>query len=668
MGASFRRAMRTPLGIATTVMLLLLLLTVLFSPVLFNYSATRIDVVNMEQGVSSMHLFGTDKLGRDIFSRVLVASRISVELALLTTVLAAVLGIFLGALPVVVPRRLGRTIVWTINLTLAFPGLLLALFLSMIFGVGARGAVLALAFALAPGFARLTYTTSSAIANADYVSAARLLGAPRRRIVLRHVLPNIAEPLVVTTTSVVGSALVALSALSYLGFGVQGDGYDWGRMLNEGLADIYTNPAAALAPGVAIMIAGVSFVLAGEFTAQLLANRHIGEGSFKTVGMPEPSVDTAGADPVSGTRPDAVDGPNGRPNAASAGFDSTVDAGLVAVAQNLTVSFPGSSGPLRAVSNVRLVVADGEIVGLVGESGSGKSVTASAMASLVPYPGAVSAAVLTVNGLDLLAKRSRLFNHKLGVAVATVFQDAMTSLNPAVRVGRQLAEVATAHQGMSRKAALAKAVDRLGAVRIDSPERRAQQYASEFSGGMRQRAMIGMGLMADPALIVADEPTTALDVTVQRDVLALFREASSLRGSAILFISHDIAVISELATRVLVMYAGRIVEELPVADLASDAAHPYTRALVASVPDMGTDRALPLATIPGLPPRPGQVAAGCTFADRCSLADATCRSVEPALLSIGLGRRVACWKPQSGEQESVATTPSTASERRQVSP
>jgi oligopeptide/dipeptide ABC transporter ATP-binding protein len=224
-----------------------------------------------------------------------------------------------------------------------------------------------------------------------------------------------------------------------------------------------------------------------------------------------------------------------------------------------------------------------------------------------------------------------------------VFQDPMTSFNPTRRMGGQLAEVARHHQGMDRPQALARAVDRLRAVRIPDAESRARQYPHEFSGGMRQRAMIGMGVMGNPALIVADEPTTALDVTVQQQVLDLLRSIREADDVALILISHDVTVVGEVCDRVLVMYAGSIVEDLPAADLGTAARHPYTRALVAAVPDMDTDLDQPLATIPGRPPAPADVPDGCAYAPRCPLASARCRSEQPPLETDESGRRVACW-------------------------
>ncbi|WP_323187754.1 ABC transporter ATP-binding protein [Streptomyces sp. NBC_00051] len=302
-----------------------------------------------------------------------------------------------------------------------------------------------------------------------------------------------------------------------------------------------------------------------------------------------------------------------------------------------------------------LDIGAGEAVGLVGESGSGKSLSALALADLVPHPGRVSAAALGFDGHDLRA------DPRLGTELAMVFQDPMASLNPALRVGRQLAEVAEVHLGASRAEATARAVDRLDAVRIATPGRRARQRPHEYSGGMRQRAVIAMGLMGKPKLIIADEPTTALDVAVQREVLDLLAEVREESGAALLLISHDLAVVAQVCERVLVMYAGLVVENLPVTELLGGAAHPYTRALVGAVPTMTTDRGTELATIPGRPPEPGETGAGCPFAARCERVRERCHEDTPELTALGPGRQVACWYPVgTAAGRPVAATAHTA--------
>lgn len=619
--------LRSPLAVITLVLLALLLVTAVAGPWIFGDRADHIHVNDLQLGVSGQHPFGTDALGRDILARTISATRLSLWLALVATFLGTAIGVLVGALPIILGRRLGRLVVASFNLLVAFPGLLLALFLSLVFGVGARGAVLALAVGIAPSIARLTHTTASGIAAADYISAARLLGVSQSRILLRHVLPNIAEPLIVFVTGQIGGVLLSLSALSYLGFGVQPPSYDWGRVLSDSLPSIYTNPAAALAPCIAIVLAGVTFVLAGEVLTQLVG---------PTSGSPRRRTTKAPS------RVTVVEG------------DVDVRADDVLDVRGLTVAFPGHGAPVTPVDGVSFRVRKGEIVGVVGESGSGKSVTSLAVSSLIDHPGVVSADAHRIAGAELSAMRPTVRDRFLGTKVAMVFQDPMSALNPAIRVGRQLAEVSEVHQGLDTRAAMARAVDRLGAVRIPDPESRIRQYPMAFSGGMRQRAAIGMGLMAEPVLLVADEPTTALDVTVQRDVLALLRRVRDVHGTAILFVSHDIAVIAELASRVLVMYGGRIVEDLPVSALARDAEHPYTRALVASIPDMATDRSVPLATIPGRPPDPAALPPGCAFAPRCAFADDTCRSTRPPLVATRDERRVACWHPRTTPADAAA--------------
>jgi oligopeptide/dipeptide ABC transporter ATP-binding protein len=235
-----------------------------------------------------------------------------------------------------------------------------------------------------------------------------------------------------------------------------------------------------------------------------------------------------------------------------------------------------------------------------------------------------------------------------------VFQDPMSSLNPALRVGRQIAEVAEVHAGASRSAAMKQAALALASVGIPDAAARLSAYPHELSGGMRQRAVIAMGLMEHPQLLLADEPTTALDVTVQKQFLDLLLEVNRTRGTAILLVSHDIAVVGTFCERVLVMYAGRIVEEIPSDMLLGQAAHPYTRALLAAVPDMSTDRTKPLATIPGRPPAPGEAGSGCAFAPRCPLAIDRCRHERPELVALGSGHRAACWVTAGGEPASPA--------------
>ncbi|WP_144119256.1 dipeptide/oligopeptide/nickel ABC transporter permease/ATP-binding protein [Catellatospora sichuanensis] len=609
--ARWAGVLRTPVGAAAAVLLGAVLLLAVLAPLLWGGRADEVDTARILQPASAQHWAGTDNLGRDIFFRVLVATRTSVQLALLATALGVAVGLLLGTAPLLLGPRLGRLVTAAVNIAVAFPGLLLALSFAVIFGAGASGAVPAIGLAIAPGFARLTQTLSATVAGRDFVAAARIAGVGRFRVLLRHVLPNIAEPLLVNATMAAGGSLLAFAGLSFLGLGVQAPGYDWGRLLGEGLNGIYLNPAAALVPGVAVVLAGLAFNLVGEAAAKAVGPRT----------------------PTGTVRGDSFeDGP-------PAPVDRTGQSEAVLVVEDLKVSF-GTVTPVRGVG---FTLRRGEAVGIVGESGSGKSLTALAVAQLIEQPGRVAARRLDFLGDDLLRTPPRARPRLLGTSLAMVFQDPTTSFNPVQRIGRQLAEVAEQHLGDRRGPALARAVDRLRAVRIPGAARRARQFPHEFSGGMRQRAMIGMGLMGEPKLIIADEPTTALDVTVQRQVLALLAAVRAADDVAMLLISHDIGVVEQVCDRVLVMYAGRIVEDLPAAQLRDGARHPYTRALLGAVPDLATDRDQPLVVIPGRPADPAAPPPGCAFAPRCPLADDHCVRADPALLDDGLGGRVACW-------------------------
>jgi ABC-type dipeptide/oligopeptide/nickel transport system ATPase component/ABC-type dipeptide/oligopeptide/nickel transport system permease subunit len=568
------RMLRTPLGATALVLLAVVVVTAVVAPVLWGAQADVKDTGDLLAGPSAEHLIGTDNLGRDLLLRTIVATRLSIVLALLATLVAVVAGLILGVAPLLLGRYLGRAMTWFTGIAVAFPGLLLALFFAAIFGSTATAAVFALGLAGAPSFARLCQNLIAGIEARDFVAAARVGGIGRFRVLIRHILPNIGEPLIVNATVGAGGALLAFAGLSFLGLGVQPPDYDWGRLMMDGLRGIYANPMAALAPGIAVVIAGLAFNLTGEAAA-------------RSLGISDDAM-----------LPSAVRPRRWRRAATAVAVpESIVEGDAVLEVEDLRVDFPRAKGEVvHAVRGVSFSVAEGEIVGIVGESGSGKSMTALAVARLVSAPAHVEASALRFLGVELQTAGKARLRRLLGTSMAMVFQDPMSSFNPTMRMGDQLAEVAVAHAGLRRREALERAVDRLAAVRISAPRRRIRQYPYEFSGGMRQRAMIGMGLMVSPRLIIADEPTTALDVTVQSQVLDLLRAIRDEDGASVLFISHDISVVAELCDRVLVMRSGEIIEELPASDLSS-ARHPYTRALLAAVPHMATDLDRPLATM-----------------------------------------------------------------------
>jgi peptide/nickel transport system ATP-binding protein len=312
--------------------------------------------------------------------------------------------------------------------------------------------------------------------------------------------------------------------------------------------------------------------------------------------------------------------------------------------RDLVTEFRSGGNVVRAVDGVSFTLARGETLGIVGESGCGKSVTSLSIMRLLPSPpGRVAGGEIRFDGQDLLALPEDAMRKIRGNEIAMIFQEPMTSLNPVHTVGEQIIETIRLHRSMSRAEARARALDMLRLVRISSPETRIDDYPHQLSGGMRQRVMIAMALACDPKILIADEPTTALDVTIQAQILDLMRDLRSRTGAAIVLITHDLGVIAELAHRVLVMYAGTIVEEAAVEALFGDPQHPYTLGLLGSIPKLQGDEER-LVAISGMVPNPYAMPAGCRFSPRCPLADARCRSEMPPLVEIKPGHRSACWK------------------------
>ncbi|WFE99813.1 ABC transporter ATP-binding protein [Micromonospora sp. WMMD964] len=324
---------------------------------------------------------------------------------------------------------------------------------------------------------------------------------------------------------------------------------------------------------------------------------------------------------------------------------TTVTAPVLEI-RDLSVSFPTETGTVSAVDGVSLDLAPGEIVGMVGESGCGKSVTAMSIAGLLPGSARITGSV-RLDGTELVGARESALRRVRGQEIAYIFQEPMTSLNPVLTVGRQIGEVLQVHERMSRRAARARAVELLTLVGIPSAALRVDTYPHQLSGGMRQRVMIAMAVACGPKVLVADEPTTALDVTVQAGILQVLRDLRDRLGTSVLVITHDLGVVADIADRVVVMYAGRVVERAPVDDLFAHPRHRYTAGLLSASPrpgrHAGTHR---LTEIPGLVPVLSTQPDACTFADRCPAADTTCRDAAPPLTGIGGGDHLAaCWHP-----------------------
>ncbi len=315
--------------------------------------------------------------------------------------------------------------------------------------------------------------------------------------------------------------------------------------------------------------------------------------------------------------------------------------------KNLKTYFFTDEGVVRAVDGVDLYVKQGETLGVVGESGCGKSVTALSIMKLIPQPpGKIVEGEILYNGVNLVDLPANRMRKIRGKEISMVFQEPMTSLNPVFTCGEQIAEALRLHEGLGRRDAMDKTVDMLKLVHIPNAERRVKEYPHQLSGGMRQRIMIAMALSCNPKLLIADEPTTALDVTIQAQILELLNELKAKLRMAVMLITHDMGVIAETAQRVVVMYAAKVAEEAPVADLFKEPLHPYTQGLLRSIPriDLDAKERRRLETIPGtVPTLRGDIAAGCRFAPRCPFVKAVCTEKDPVLKEVKPGHKVSCW-------------------------
>ena len=528
---------------------ILLLATVvviaIVAPWVLQSRATGItDATNLSP--STTHPLGTDGFGRDLLSRSLVATRLTLLMAAAATALAVCGGVLIGTAIWLAPRRVREAGLRCLEIAVAYPGLLVALIIAAILGTGVTAVVLAIGLSNIPSFARMTANLAAGLSQQDFVTIARLLDVPRWRLALRHLVPNMAEPLLVLIASAFAVTIMEISGLSFIGLGVQAPDYDFGKLLRDALPAIYTRPSQVVGPTVMIILTALSAMLIGDGLAARAGRR---------------SVPLRPGGPAR-----IVDRPTSEEPAA-------------ALARGLRI-FDGADHEL--VHGIDLELRRGEILGIVGESGSGKSLTAMALADLLPEGLQVRAEQLRVAEVDYHGTPD---DDALARSVAMVYQDPSTSFNPARRLGGQLTEVLRRHRHMSRTEARDVTVESLDRLRVSDPRQRLHQYPHQLSGGMRQRCLIAMAWSGGAEVLIADEPTTALDVTVQAEILGDLRRLRDEQGTSMIFISHDIGVVEELCDRVLVMCDGRIVEELSAAALAAgDARDPYTQKLLAATP------------------------------------------------------------------------------------
>ncbi len=612
--------------------LALLVVVALFGLYLVPHDPLVIDLTRTFEGPSWEHWLGTDHLGRSTLARIVAATAVALKAASLGVGIALGLGAPLGLLSGYFGGGWDRIAMRIVEAIIALPALLVAIAILAILGPSLTNAMIALGIANATAFFRLMRGTALEVREAVYVDAARVSGAATARILLRHVLPNVTGPLTVQTTLTFAYVLLAEAGLSYIGLGVQPPEASWGVMLATAQNYLHQHPFMVAPPGLMIVFSVLAFNLVGDGLRDALSRveAHPAEGRRKR------------ASPVA------------PPAAPQPGRDADV-APLLSIS-DLEVRFPAPrGGDLTVVSGVGFEMQAGRTVGLVGESGCGKSVTAMAVMGLLGETGRIAAGSIRFDGRELVGMPPAELNRIRGDAIGMIFQEPGASLNPAFTVKHQIAEALRVHEGMTRRQAGARAIELLEHVGIPGAAQRADDYPHQFSGGMAQRAMIAMALACSPKLLIADEPTTALDVTIQAQVLDLLTALQEEHGMAILLITHDLGVIADMCEEALVMYAGMIVEQGPVGPLLSTPAHPYTNGLLSSMPQSGPRREPSAGEPEGLAPRkralpqiPGRVPPawawpeGCRFHPRCPHAGPACEAGDIPLRPVAPERAARC--------------------------
>ena len=547
--------------------LLLLILVAALAPVIAPYDPLAMDISGKLTAPSTTHWLGQDEFGRDILSRLLHGAQVSLSVAIATGAVAALIGITAGMVGGYFGGIAEILTVRTAEFMLAFPPILLALLVIAFTGPGTGTLIATLAVFYAPEFARIAYGEVRSVKEKEYVDAMRALGAGPFRIMRKAILPNIAAPLFVQFSLVVASAIVVESGLSFLGLGIVPPTPSWGLMIRGARAYLELNPLGLVWPCAALVVT--------IFIVNSLCD------AVRDVFDPR----TTKLKPFLGAEEED--------RGATAKPATIVPADVQLSVQNLRTEFATSSGPVTAVDGVSFDLKRGETLAVVGESGSGKSVTSLSIMGLLPEKTArVATGRIEFVGkdgtvYDLAQISGETARSLRGGDVAMIFQEPMTSLNPVYRIGEQIAEAILAHRNCSQAEARKLALEMLRKVHISDPERRLDQYPFELSGGMRQRVMIAMALASKPKLLIADEPTTALDVTIQAQILELIKELQKEEDMSILFITHDMGVVAEIADRTVVMYKGEVIEAGDTAEIFAAPKQPYTKALLSAVPRLG---------------------------------------------------------------------------------
>jgi peptide/nickel transport system permease protein len=624
-GRLLRRLVRRKAALAGLIGILLVLVVAAFAEPITRHDPREQDIENILAppvwaGGSSDHPLGTDPLGRDLGSRLAFGARTSLQISLAAALIGALLGLVTGSIAGFFRGWVDTVLMRLGDIQLAFPFVLLAI---AVLGVIQDRKPIHLILVLGiPGwivYARVVRSRVLAERDKDYVLAARALGASRVRTLVRYVLPSVWQVVPVIVMLDLGFLVIIESTLSFFGLGITPPTPSWGSILADGRQYMVITPWLPILPGLAITFTVLSINLAADGLADVLDPK-LAKGTFRRQVLRLPAL------------------PSDEP------------APLLRV-RDLRVDFPFDRHTIHAVRGVSFDLERGQTLGIVGESGSGKSVTALAILQLLDSPGRVTGGSIVFDGRDLTRVSDREMAALRGRRIGMIFQNPSSSLNPVLTIGFQLVEALRGQLRLSAEEARRRAREALAAVGIGDPDRVLRRYPFQLSGGMNQRVMIAMAMTCQPDVLIADEPSTALDVTTQAQILEQLRDLSRRSRTSLVLITHDIAVVAEYADTVLVMYAGQVAEVGPREAVVGDPKHPYTRALLSALPRADVPRGARLEAIPGEPPDPADPPVGCPFAPRCPHVMDVCRSVNPPHFDVGPGQTAAChlWAPERAE-------------------
>ncbi|MQB46019.1 dipeptide/oligopeptide/nickel ABC transporter permease/ATP-binding protein [Rhizobium sp. ICMP 5592] len=608
------RALRQPTTTVSIIFVLIVVFGSLFAPWVSPYSPQQLDLKQVYAGPSPQHWLGTDGLGRDILTRLLFGGRTSLS----GTVTAVFVFLIFGVIGGIVAGSSGRVtetvIMRFVDVVQSIPGLVVLLVIVTVYGRNETAAMITFGVLVSGSLIRVVRSVTLAVREEPYVAVARVAGLSNWQIQRRHILPAITGPVLTQVSLVAGIAIVVEAALGFLGLGELPPSPTWGNMISEAASVINRAPWMLVPTGGIITLMSLALNLLGTG----IRDAHLGRSSGSDTGLSWQKL----------THTQVVQAVHQESSPAGDALFEVV---------NLKITL----GELTLVQGIDLIIKPGEAVGLVGESGCGKSMTVAAFLRVLPAGATITASRLNFGGQDLLGFNDREMERVRGRGIAYISQEPISSLDPMYSAGDQVAEAIRVHRRLGRKQSKAEAIRLLERVRLPNAYDTARKYPHELSGGMAQRVAIARALAGEPRLLIADEPTTALDVTVQAEILDLLRELRAETGMSLILVTHDWGVLADSCDRAVVMYAGEIVEHAEVRSLVRSPQHPYSLALLRSTPAAGTPgRRLP--TIRGSVPPPATWPNSCRFADRCELAEPDCRSMKIPMITPGPGRESRC--------------------------